>query len=155
MPLKDTRLLSLPCGQPLEPLQGLPTLPSPNKVPVPAGARDGLRIQQKKSTGLGKGPSPHPLLLFPPPGSNTKKPDQERSRSSQVFVPLCVVLVLLTFVLLVALTGESHPDIPHGEDAGQAPLFWGRGDCRTSLASRDAPQAKHQACFRGDPFFHS
>ncbi|XP_049649015.1 C-type lectin domain family 2 member B-like isoform X1 [Accipiter gentilis] len=47
-------------------------------------------------------------------GSNTKKPDQERSRSSQVFVPLCVVLVLLTFVLLVALTAFSFAVVRSG-----------------------------------------
>ncbi|CAM9107200.1 unnamed protein product [Bubo scandiacus] len=35
---------------------------------------------------------------------NTKKSAWERSRSSQIFIPVCVVLSLLIFILLVALT---------------------------------------------------
>ncbi|XP_054663579.1 C-type lectin domain family 2 member A-like isoform X2 [Grus americana] len=70
------------------------------------GASEGHGIQQKKAKREGEGLSPHTLLLFPPPVSNTKKSDQERSRWSQLFMPMHVVLVLilLLLTLLIVLT---------------------------------------------------
>ncbi|XP_040977744.1 C-type lectin domain family 2 member D-like isoform X2 [Aquila chrysaetos chrysaetos] len=57
--------------------------------------------------------------------SNTKKPDRERSRSSRVFVPLCVVLVLLIFVLLVALTVvHSGSRLPQPDFSHVCPDAW-------------------------------
>ena len=145
MPSKDTRLASLLCEGKFS-----PTLLRPKKLLVLAGSWGGLRIRQKKGKAGGKAPSSHPLLLFPPPGSNTKKSDWERTRSSRSFIPVCMVVLVLIFILLVALTGESHPDVPHGKDPGQAPSCFGEeGDCRILPASKDAPQAKHQ----DTPFF--
>ncbi|XP_009462440.1 PREDICTED: C-type lectin domain family 2 member E-like [Nipponia nippon] len=57
--------------------------------------------------------------------SNTKKSYRERSCSLCVFIPVCMVLVLLIFALLVALAvAHTGPHLPHPDFSHVCPGTW-------------------------------
>ncbi|KAM6228703.1 C-type lectin domain family 2 member B-like isoform 2-T2 [Spheniscus humboldti] len=58
-------------------------------------------------------------------GSNTEKSDRERSRLLQVFIPVCVLLVLTIFTLLVALAVvRLGPSLPRPDFSHVCPDTW-------------------------------
>ncbi|XP_075268236.1 C-type lectin domain family 2 member B isoform X2 [Opisthocomus hoazin] len=58
-------------------------------------------------------------------GSNTKKSDWERTRSSRSFIPVCMVVLVLIFILLVALTAAHlGPRLPRPDFSHVCPDAW-------------------------------